>query len=209
MHTCSHPDQNELPMKPHPLVTCTLFCGAVLSCVDAAPAPAASTQSTTSVQGGATLSSEFGTAARVRQLTGQLSLAEAVNLALRQNPDVLRALREIERARGRVIEVRAQALPQARARQRRLPRPTQTAMRAWPTHRRCPLPTPRHLARWPRRLSPRTSSPPSCLRLAGLAQGCSAATPLCAPSRPRASHTRRQASRRSRAAGACPRRALE
>jgi outer membrane protein TolC len=42
-----------------------------------------------------------------------LTLDEAVNLALRQNPDVLHAKQEIERTRGVVIEVRAQALPQA------------------------------------------------------------------------------------------------
>ncbi len=60
---------------------------------------------------GTVLSSEFGTKARVRQLTGRLTLVDAVNLALRQNPDVLKALREIERTHGRVIEVRAQALP--------------------------------------------------------------------------------------------------
>jgi outer membrane protein TolC len=98
-------------MKPHPLVICALFCGAILPRTLAAPESAASAQSKASVQGGGTLSSEFGTAVRVRQLTGQVTLSEAVNLALRQNPDVLRALREIERARGRVIEVRAQALP--------------------------------------------------------------------------------------------------
>ena len=98
-------------MKPHPLVTCALFCGAVFPCAIAAPEPAGSAQKKAPEQGVATVSSEFGTAARIRQLTGPLTLAEAVNLALRQNPDVLRALREIERARGRVIEVRAQALP--------------------------------------------------------------------------------------------------
>jgi outer membrane protein TolC len=40
-----------------------------------------------------------------------LTLEEAVQLALRQNPDVRRAKQEIERTRGVVIEVRAQALP--------------------------------------------------------------------------------------------------
>jgi outer membrane protein TolC len=98
-------------MKPHPLVTCALLCGAVFPSAIAAPNPAAPAKSDPSARGGAALSSEFGTAARVRQLSGQVTLAEAVNLALRQNPEVLRALREIERARGRVVEVRAQALP--------------------------------------------------------------------------------------------------
>ena len=36
-----------------------------------------------------------------------------MNLALRQNPNVLQAKQEIERTRGVVIEVRAQALPKA------------------------------------------------------------------------------------------------
>ncbi len=42
----------------------------------------------------------------------QLTLDEAVQLALRQNPTVRTALQEIERTRGLVIEIRAQALPQ-------------------------------------------------------------------------------------------------
>ena len=41
-----------------------------------------------------------------------LTLDEAVQLALVQNPTVLNAKQEIERTRGQVIEVRAQALPQ-------------------------------------------------------------------------------------------------
>ncbi len=40
-----------------------------------------------------------------------LTLDAAVSLALRQNPDILKAIHEIERTRGQVIEVRAQALP--------------------------------------------------------------------------------------------------
>jgi len=42
---------------------------------------------------------------------GDLSLERAVSIALEQNPDLLRAIKEIERTRGQVIEVRAQALP--------------------------------------------------------------------------------------------------
>ncbi len=42
----------------------------------------------------------------------QLTLDEAVTLALAQNPDIRTALQEIERTRGLFIEVRAQALPQ-------------------------------------------------------------------------------------------------
>lgn len=40
-----------------------------------------------------------------------LTLEGAVSLALKQNPDILKAIHEIERTRGQVIEVRAQALP--------------------------------------------------------------------------------------------------
>src|SRR3954471_2487590 len=47
----------------------------------------------------------------VPAVRGPLSLDRAVALALKQNPDLLRALQEIERTRGQVIEVRAQALP--------------------------------------------------------------------------------------------------
>ncbi|MEQ1851000.1 MAG: TolC family protein [Chthoniobacteraceae bacterium] len=41
-----------------------------------------------------------------------VTLRAAVSTALKQNPEILRALREIERTRGQIIEVRAQALPQ-------------------------------------------------------------------------------------------------
>jgi outer membrane protein len=98
-------------MKSHPLVTCALLIGAFLPSALAGQTPAGAPNGKDSDRGHSTLSSDFGTSVRVRQLSGPLTLAEAVNLALRQNPDVLRALREIERARGRVIEVRAQALP--------------------------------------------------------------------------------------------------
>ena len=98
-------------MKPHPLVICTLFCGAVLPSALPAQDSAGSAKSSTTWRDGTTVSFDFGAAARVRQLSGKVTLADAVNLALRQNPDVVRALREIERARGRVLEVRAQALP--------------------------------------------------------------------------------------------------
>lgn len=47
----------------------------------------------------------------IRRFQGNLSLGEAVRLALRQNPQLLRALQEIERTRGLIIEVRAAALP--------------------------------------------------------------------------------------------------
>ena len=98
-------------MKPHPLVICTLFYGAVLPSALPVQDSAGSAKSSTAEPDRTTVSFDFGAAARVRQLSGKVTLADAVNLALRQNPDVVRALREIERARGRVLEVRAQALP--------------------------------------------------------------------------------------------------
>jgi outer membrane protein TolC len=52
-----------------------------------------------------------GAIQRRGQLSGDVSLLEAVNVALRQNPEVLKALREVERVHGQVIELRAQALP--------------------------------------------------------------------------------------------------
>jgi outer membrane protein len=51
--------------------------------------------------------------ARVTAVNGELGLDRAISLALKQNPDLLRAIKEIERTRGQVIEVRAQALPHA------------------------------------------------------------------------------------------------
>ena len=47
----------------------------------------------------------------VRVLTGDLSLDAAVQVALQQNPNILKALQQIEVTRGQIIEVRAQALP--------------------------------------------------------------------------------------------------
>jgi len=43
--------------------------------------------------------------------TGNLTLDQAVQLALKQNPAILKALQQIEQTRGQIIEVRAQALP--------------------------------------------------------------------------------------------------
>jgi outer membrane protein TolC len=47
-----------------------------------------------------------------RRFEGNLTLEKAVEIALHQNPDVLRAIQEIQRTRGLIIEVRAAALPQ-------------------------------------------------------------------------------------------------
>lgn len=48
-------------------------------------------------------------------VTRNLTIDEAVHIALQQNPDILKALQEIKRTRGLVIEVAAQALPQITA----------------------------------------------------------------------------------------------
>ena len=44
-------------------------------------------------------------------ITGDLTLDRAVQTALAQNPEILKQLQEIERTRGQIVEVRAQALP--------------------------------------------------------------------------------------------------
>lgn len=49
--------------------------------------------------------------ARVQPFGGPLSLADSVNLALRQSPAILRAQKELEASRGIVIQTRAIALP--------------------------------------------------------------------------------------------------
>src|SRR5215210_4011631 len=43
--------------------------------------------------------------------TRDITLDDAVEIGLRQNPEILRALQEIQRTRGLIIEVRAAALP--------------------------------------------------------------------------------------------------
>jgi len=48
---------------------------------------------------------------RIGVFQGSLTLERAVDLAIQQNPNILRAKKEIERTRGQVLEVRAQALP--------------------------------------------------------------------------------------------------
>jgi outer membrane protein TolC len=53
----------------------------------------------------------FGATPRRRSIEGKLTLDEAVGVAVRQNPDVLRGVRELERVRGQIVEVRAQGLP--------------------------------------------------------------------------------------------------
>lgn len=45
----------------------------------------------------------------------RFTLTQAIETALRQNPDILRARQEIERTKGLVVEVRAQALPRLEA----------------------------------------------------------------------------------------------
>ncbi len=51
------------------------------------------------------------TSTQQRSIEGNLSLERAVEIALAQNPLILKAIQDIERTRGQVIEVRAQALP--------------------------------------------------------------------------------------------------
>jgi len=48
---------------------------------------------------------------QVQPFGGPLSLADAVNLALRQSPSILRAQKELEASRGIVVQTRAIALP--------------------------------------------------------------------------------------------------
>ena len=48
-----------------------------------------------------------------KSVAGDLSLDRALEIALKQNPDIRKALQDIERTKGQVIEVRAQALPRA------------------------------------------------------------------------------------------------
>jgi outer membrane protein TolC len=44
-------------------------------------------------------------------VVGDLTLDQAVKLALKQNPNILKAIQQIEQTRGQIIEVRAEALP--------------------------------------------------------------------------------------------------
>src|SRR5258707_7878970 len=48
---------------------------------------------------------------RTSFISSPLSLADAVNLALRQNPAILRAQKDLEASQGVVIQTRAVALP--------------------------------------------------------------------------------------------------
>jgi outer membrane protein TolC len=56
---------------------------------------------------------EFRTSGRilVKRFVGDMTIEQAVSLALSQNPQILSAIQEIERTRGQIIEVRAAALP--------------------------------------------------------------------------------------------------
>lgn len=47
--------------------------------------------------------------------TGDLTLDRAVEIALQQNPNILKAIQQIEQTRGQIIQVRGQALPQIAA----------------------------------------------------------------------------------------------
>lgn len=56
---------------------------------------------------------EFRTSGRVpvKKFVGDMTIEQAVSLALSQNPQILTAIQEIERTRGQIIQVRAAALP--------------------------------------------------------------------------------------------------
>lgn len=96
-------------MKLHPLAINTLLLCLFSSAGSAATPP--SKNSPAESNAGAKENQAVGISGRLRQLEGKLELGDAVNLALRQNPSVMLALREIERKYGKVIEARAQALP--------------------------------------------------------------------------------------------------
>ncbi len=48
-------------------------------------------------------------------ITDPLSMADAINIALRQNPEIMRAQKDLEAAQGIVIQTRAIAIPKLRA----------------------------------------------------------------------------------------------
>jgi outer membrane protein TolC len=83
-------------------VVLTLLSGTVLV---ASPALAGSDGETSG--GNEYGSTEYASAAGARAFT----LDQAIQTALQRNPDILRAIHEIERSKGVVIEIRAQALP--------------------------------------------------------------------------------------------------
>ena len=55
---------------------------------------------------------EFGTNSL---LSAPLSLADAINIALRQNPNILRAQKDVAAAEGIAIQTRALAIPKVRS----------------------------------------------------------------------------------------------
>jgi outer membrane protein TolC len=98
-----------MKVRPQVLVACAV--------VSALSAPVSRAQRAADAQG---VSEADLQAAHLRGLAngqrrkvweGKLTLPEAVNLALKQNLDLMRAFREVERAQGKVIEVKARALP--------------------------------------------------------------------------------------------------
>jgi outer membrane protein TolC len=88
------------------VLTTALFAASLALAADSLKKPSTKTKTVT-VKKGAIQSAEE----RVTAIRGSMTLQRAIELGLRQNPDLLRALKEIERTRGQVIEVRAQALP--------------------------------------------------------------------------------------------------
>ena len=60
---------------------------------------------------GVPVRTDFGVVPAITKVEGELSLEKAVEIALRQNPDVARALKDIQRTQGQIVEARADALP--------------------------------------------------------------------------------------------------
>ena len=60
---------------------------------------------------GVPVRTDFGVVPAMAKVEGELSLEKAVEIALRQNPDVARALKDIQRTQGQIVEARADALP--------------------------------------------------------------------------------------------------
>jgi outer membrane protein TolC len=77
----------------------------------ATPTP---TSPTAPVKGLSPVQHEVSTAGfqTMKHFQGNMDIDQAVEIALRQNPEILLAIQDIQRTRGLVIEVRAAALPQ-------------------------------------------------------------------------------------------------
>ncbi len=95
MKSMPNGEPTERPGTPPPSQVAILFLASLL--LFAASAPAAQPSAVTN-----------------NFISGPLSLADAVNVALQQNPNILRAQKDLEAAQGVVIQTRAIALPKIR-----------------------------------------------------------------------------------------------